>query len=99
METQNQNPTKDPHMIPAHVPLVEKVLIPAVYTLLGVSILEIIDYTIRFTAGALGIMLTVYLIKRAKNAAESDRLTIQIKKIELQRLEGRKDNPEIPEAQ
>ena len=80
-------------MIPAHVPLVEKVLIPAVYTLLGVSILEIIDYTIRFTAGALGIMLTVYLIKRAKNAAESDRLTIQIKKNRTPEVGGQKRQP------
>jgi hypothetical protein len=86
-------------MIPAHIPLVEKVLIPAVYTLLGVSILEIIDYTIRFTAGALGIMLTVYLIQRARAATEADRLTIQIKKLELERLEGRKGEPENSEAQ
>ena len=72
----------------AHIPTIEKVLFSTALALLGVPLIDVIDYSIRCAAGALGIVLTVYLIMRARSAKKLDDLNIKIKELELQKLKG-----------
>lgn len=76
------------------LPFVEKVLYPITLTFLGVPLIDVIDYGIRVTAGALGILLTVYLIGRARSAKKLDDLSIKIKELELQKLQGKNSSDE-----
>ena len=71
------------------LPFVEKVLYPVTLAFLGLPLVEVVDYSIRVTAGLLGACLTVYLIRRAISAKKLDDLNIEIKKLELRRLQGR----------
>lgn len=65
------------------------------YGLLGISIVDFVDISIRMVAGTLGILLTLYLIQKTRSGIAVDKLTKQIKEQELQELLNRtkpKDN-------
>lgn len=81
-------------MILTHIPVIEKVLYPVTLTFLGLPLIDVIDYSIRVTAGVLGILLTVYLIGRARSAKRLDDLSIKIKELELQKLQGKTPSSE-----
>lgn len=74
------------------LPFGEKVLYPIALAFLGLPLIDVIDYSIRVTAGVLGILLTIYLIGRARSAKKLDDLSIKIKELELQKLKGQSDN-------
>jgi hypothetical protein len=61
----------------------EKTLAYIAYSLLGLTVIELIDYSIRVTAGALGILLTIYLIQKTRSGIRVDRLNAEIKEQEL----------------
>lgn len=77
-----------------HIPFVEKVLYPITLAFLGLPLIDVIDYSIRVTAGVLGILLTIYLIGRARSAKKLDDLSIKIKELELQKLQGKNSTEE-----
>lgn len=75
-------------MILSQLPFIEKVLYPVTLAFLGLPLVDVVDYSIRVTAGVLGACLTVYLIRRAISAKKLDDLNIEIKKLELRKLQG-----------
>lgn len=81
-------------MIVTHIPVVEKVLYPLALTFLGLPLIDVIDYSIRVTAGVLGMLLTIYLIGRARSAKRLDDINIKIKELELQKLQGKTPSSE-----
>lgn len=76
------------------LPFVEKVLYPIALAFLGLPLIDVIDFSIRVTAGSLGILLTIYLIGRARSAKKLDDLSIKIKEMELRKLQGKKSSDE-----
>ena len=70
-------------LLHSHQLNMEKAMAYLAYLLLGLSVLELIDFGVRVTAGALGILLTIYLIQKTRSAIRVDKLNEQIKEQEL----------------
>lgn len=75
----------------------EKTLTYLAYVFLSLTLIDLIDFSLRLIAGSLGILLTIYLIKRARNGIAVDKLNRQIKEQELKSLMDHNSKTSDPE--